>query len=110
MSSRLPLTLFVVFLAFFVGGGIFIYKLLNGFPLTPEDKVNSWHIELGLKLDNASQNTELRVALPDEGHDLKVIDSHITDNGFGDYVGTDNDGAYLLSAAAPPLATTLLSD
>lgn len=102
MSSRLPLTLFVVFLAFFVGGGIFIYKLLNGFPLTPEDKVNSWHIELGLKLNNASENTELRVALPDEGHDLKVIDSHITDNGFGDYVGNDNEGSYLLWSKRNP--------
>jgi hypothetical protein len=105
MSSRLPLTLFVVFLAFFIGGSIFVYKLMNGFPLSPEDKVNSWHIELGLKLENASENTELRVALPDEGHDLKVIDSHITDNGFGDYVGSDNDGSYLLWSKRNPEKT-----
>lgn len=102
MSSRLPLTLFVVFLCFLMGGGLFLYKIVNGFPLSPEAKVNSWHIELGLKLENATKNTELRVALPDEGQDLKVIDSHITDNGFGDYVGHDDDGSYILWSKRNP--------
>ncbi len=102
MSSRLPLTLFVVFLCILLGGGLFFYKIINGFPLSPEDKVNSWHIELGLKLENSTKNTELRVALPDEGQDLKIIDSQITDNGFGDYVGSDDNGSYILWSKANP--------
>ncbi len=106
MSSRLPLTFFVVFLCFLFGGGLFLYKLVNGFPISPEQKVNSWHIELGLKLEHATKNIELRVALPDpeERQDLKIIDSHITDNGFGDYVGHDNDGAYILWSKRNPSA------
>lgn len=102
MSSRLPLTLFVVFLCFIIGGGLFFYKLKNGFPLSPEDKVNSWHIELGIKLENAPQDTELKVALPEERGELKIIDSHITDNGFGDYVNHDNDGSYILWSKKNP--------
>ncbi|MFT6212680.1 MAG: hypothetical protein ACJARD_000807, partial [Alphaproteobacteria bacterium] len=105
MYSRLPLTLFIVFICFFLGGGVFIYKILNGFPLFPEEKVNSWHLELGLRLENSTDNLELRVSLPEENGELKIIDSHITDNNFGDYTDQDSNGSYVLWSKRKPNKT-----
>lgn len=102
MSSRLPLTLFIVFLCVFIGGMIFSYKLISGFPLLPHDKVNSWHIELGLTLEKSTDNIELRVPLPNQNNDLKIVEYHITDNGFGDYIDYSKENPYLIWSKKNP--------
>jgi len=102
MHSRLSLTLLIAFLCSFVGLGIFAYKISNGFPLWPEKNVSSWHLELGLKLENSKKNLEMRVALPSDNEQLKIIDSHITDNNFGDYLDQDEQGSFVLWSKKNP--------
>ena len=65
MSRRLPMTTLLIVFCISVGFGLFLFKVLNaGFPLFPDERIKSWHIETKINVLNAGENLKISLALP----------------------------------------------
>ena len=81
--SRRHLYLLAGFLAAF-GLAIFLYKLLVlNFPLQPDNKIQTWRVEVRMQFEAEGKPVRLKLNLPRSGNNLAIIDQSFVSPGYG---------------------------
>lgn len=81
---RLFHTIVIALLCTLVAVAIFGYKaLVLDFPLLPNQKAGSWHIEAKVEFQATSKPVKLRMYLPKSGKDFSIVDENFISDGYG---------------------------
>jgi len=77
-------TLLIAGICFFVGLSIFIYKsFILDFPLLPNKKAESWHIETRLEFKAHGEPVRINLHLPRQSPDYSIVDENFISDGYG---------------------------
>lgn len=77
-------TLLIAGICFCVGLSIFLYKsVLLDFPLLPNKKAESWHIETRLEFKASGGPVKINLHLPRESPDYSIVDESFISDGYG---------------------------
>ena len=86
MSRRIPMTSLLIILCFIIGITIFLFKVFYaGFPITPNEKIESWHIESKLEIKNPQDNLKVRLEIPEETPFFATVEEDAFPDTFGQY-------------------------
>lgn len=81
---RLLHTILVAALCMAVALIVFGYKyFVLDFPLTPNKKAESWHIEAKLEFEARGKPVKVSMYLPRSGQDFSIVDENFISNGYG---------------------------
>lgn len=81
---RLLHTIVLATLCALVALGIFFYKYyVLDFPLTPNQKAESWHIEAKLEFEAKGKPVKATMYLPHSGQDFSIVDENFISDGYG---------------------------
>lgn len=90
MARRIPMTSLLIFLCFLIGISIFSFKYyVAGFPLFPNEKTKTWHIESKIALSSPSNDLQVLLKIPEKTPFFTQADERFVAQDFGRYPSED---------------------
>ena len=82
-----------------LGLAVFLYKVLVlNFPLQPEEKMQTWRVEVRVQFEAKGGPAKLKLNLPRSGNNLAIIDQNFVSPGYGLTTGAERGNQTALFA------------